>query len=148
MSLSQTRGMSIATRPNRGDLATGSGNGSGSTTGISRPPKELLPDGGNLVPAPAPAPERVLAQDALHLLRLMRLNGPGSLPPGTRSLVPDVESVHRQLLPIRSRRSLAASYRREAFHERVLLTQDTIESAGATRVAYVLRWLELGPDRS
>lgn len=146
MSAPQTARMSIATRPTGGDPASGSS--SGSAIGSPRPPKELLPDGGNLVPAPAPPPERVLAQDALHLLRLMRLNGPGSLPPGTRGLVPDVESVRRQLVPICSRRSLAASYRREAFHERVLLTQETIETAGATRVAYALRWLELGPDRS
>ena len=55
--------------------------------------------------------------------------------PTTRSREADVSFVRDQREPIRSRRSPAASYRREA------------TLAGATGLACALRWLELGPDR-
>ncbi len=125
---SQTAGMSIATRPPGPAPMRGSRNGGRTSIGISRPPTELLPDGGTPAPALAPAPERVLARDAPRLIRGRRVDD--------RSREADVSFVRDQLEPIRSRRSLAASYRREA------------TLAGATGLAYALRWLELGPDRS
>jgi hypothetical protein len=55
---------------------------------------------------------------------------------------PDVDAVRHQLGPIRTRRSLAASYGREAFH------RTDPGGAAAVRLAYALRWAELGPDRA
>ncbi|MEO7230259.1 MAG: hypothetical protein ABIZ30_06695, partial [Candidatus Limnocylindrales bacterium] len=60
----------------------------------------------------------------------------------------EVEVVRRQLDPIRSRRSLAASYRREAFHHRDAAIEDTRSRGAVARLAYAFQWLELGPDRS
>ena len=96
----------------------------------------LLPDGGSLAPAPASTPERVLARDALRLLRLVAMDDHG----------PEFEAIRRQLDPIRSRRSLAASYRQEAVNRGSALDADT-QPPGIVRLAYARRWLELGPDR-
>ena len=60
----------------------------------------------------------------------------------------DVESVRRQLDPIHTRRSLAASYGREAFHEGLALSPRSSALARATRIAYAIRWLELGAKRT
>lgn len=137
-------GMSIATRPTGGSPASGSRDERGTPIGTSRPPEELLPDGGNLAPGPVPAPDRVLARDARRLLESLRLQhqprASGSI------LTAEMEAVRDQLRPIRSRRSLAASYGREAFHDRAAQTDRG--SVHPTRIAYALRWLELGPDRS
>ncbi len=66
-----------------------------------------------------------------------------------------VEVVRRQLAPIRSRSSLAASFGREAFHVRrqVGLSPDVEGMPAATppgpvRLAYALRWLELGDGQA
>jgi len=65
-----------------------------------------------------------------------------------------VEAIRRQLAPIRSRSGLAASFDREAFHVRrqVGLSPDVEGMPAATppgpvRLAYALRWLELGDGR-
>ena len=46
------------------------------------------------------------------------------------------------LAPLRSRKALAASYGREAFH--LVLDETAKDDPGAVRLAYALRWLELG----
>ena len=59
------------------------------------------------------------------------------------SFARQVDAVRRQLRPIRTRRALAASFEREAFHVR----RSALEAApalGPVRVAYAVRWMELG----
>jgi hypothetical protein len=64
-----------------------------------------------------------------------------------------VEATRRQLAPIRTRSGLAASFGREAFHvRRAGLDVDHGDAAmagtlGPVRLAYALRWLELGDGR-
>jgi hypothetical protein len=145
--------MSIAIHPPEPDLASRSRVGGETSVGISRPPKELLPEGGNLAPAPAPALPRVSARDAIRSIRgARRIGSSERLPWPQGSVSEEVEIVRRQLAPIRTRHSLAASYRREAFH--VMDTEmdppdvATVWSPAAVcRLAYAIRWLELGPDR-
>lgn len=106
------------------------------------PARDLLAAAGTLVPAPVPAPARALALDALRLLR--RLRDPARRPDrwSQPSFRREIELVRAHLAPLRSRKALAASYGREAFHT----TLDTAarDDPGAVRVAYALRWLELG----
>ena len=108
----------------------------------SPPPVDLLRSGGSLVPAPAPAPTRALALDALPLLR--RLRDPARRPDrwAEPSFGREIELVRAHLAPLRSRKALAASYGREAFH--VTFDPSARDDPGAVRVAYALRWLELG----
>jgi hypothetical protein len=139
--------MSIVAHLPRLDPLTGSRLGGASPVDSSEPPKELLPDGGSLAPAPAPAPERVLARDALRLIRLARTAGPAAIPWSGNDLPAEIEDIRRQLVPIRSRRSLSASYRREALNRGGIQDLEGRRS-GVVRLAYTLRWLELGPDRA
>ena len=101
----------------------------------------------HLVPVPrpvaasVPAPARALALDALRIARLLR--DPARRParwnqPGFGA---EVELIRRHLAPVRTHRTLAASYGREAFH----LTPTRADRADPcpTRLAYALRWLEL-----
>jgi hypothetical protein len=108
----------------------------------SPPPGDLLPSGGSLVPAPVPAPARALALDALRLLR--RLRDPARRPDrwGQPAFGREIELVRVHLAPLRTRKALAASYGREAFHIR--LDPSARDNPGPVRVAYALRWLELG----
>jgi hypothetical protein len=53
-----------------------------------------------------------------------------------------MELVRAHLAPLRSRKALAASYGREAFH--VVLDDTARDDLGAVRLAYAIRWLELG----
>ena len=119
--------------PRRGDEGVGS---------TELPSRDLLPAGGPDVPASVPAPARALALDALRLLRRL-------LDPARRSerwakptFRRETELVRAHLAPLRSREALAASYGREAFH----LSMDDAgrDDPGAVRLAYALRWLELG----
>ncbi|MFP5341343.1 MAG: hypothetical protein ACLGIJ_00250 [Candidatus Limnocylindria bacterium] len=55
----------------------------------------------------------------------------------------EIEAVRRHLAPFRSRAALARSYAREAFH---VLPGPADDEPGAVRLAYALRWLELGPS--
>jgi hypothetical protein len=150
MSRPDDAGMSIDVRepgshPKRGPRA-----GDGTTIGDLRLSGDLLPSGGAPAPAPAPTPQRALALDALHLLRHLR----GTIAAGPAwsdvSFGRQVEAVRRQLAPIRSRAGLAASFGREAFHVRRASTDAIDGSApamatpGPVRLAYALRWLELG----
>ncbi len=115
----------------------------GSAVGSTTPPsRDLLPDGGVLAPAPVPAPARALALDALRLLRRLRDPARRSDLWAQPSFRREIELVRAHLDPLRTRRALAASYGREAFHHR--LDDGDRDDPGAVRVAYALRWLELG----
>ena len=93
--------------------------------------------------SPPSSPARALAGDALAILRLVR--GAGR-PPAIWSTVPfgrEVELVRAHLRPIRTRAALSASFGHEAFH----LAPEAVAAArsvGPVRVAYAIRWLELG----
>jgi hypothetical protein len=93
------------------------------------------------LPAPVPAPARALALDALRVARLLR--DPARRP--ARWTQPafgaEVELIRRHLAPVRTRRTLAASYGREAFN--LAPTHADIADPSPTRLAYALRWLEL-----
>ena len=110
----------------------------------SHPPLEvLLPSSGSLAPAPAPAPHRALALDAIRLRRGLR--DPDRRPAGwgDTAFAREVELVRCHLAPLRNRRSLTASFGREAFQT---LDLDSSRPAplGPIRAAYAIRWLELG----
>lgn len=123
----------LATDPRQGGASIGSN--------VS-PPRDLLPSGGVVVPSPVPAPARALALDALRLLRRLRdparRDGRWSQPSSRR----EIELVRAHLTPLRTRKALAASYGREAFH--VSMDNAASDDPGAVRLAYALRWLELG----
>jgi hypothetical protein len=123
----------LAAVPRRGGASIGN-NGS--------PPRDLLPSGGVVTLTPVPAPARALALDALRLLRRLRdparREGRWSQPSSRR----EIELVRAHLAPLRTRRALAASYGREAFH--VSMDNAARDDPGAVRLAYALRWLELG----
>src|SRR4249919_3937095 len=99
-SRAETRAMSIVALLPRPDPLTGSRLGGDASVDASQPPKELLPDGGNPAAAPAPVPERVLARDALRLIR--RIDpGRAARSPSVEGARPDeTECVRRQLDPI------------------------------------------------
>jgi hypothetical protein len=114
------------------------------TLGVHPPsPGALLPTGDTLAPAPALTPARALALDALRLLR--RLRDPARRPDrwATDAFDREVELVRCHLAPLRTRAALAGSYGREAFHHASPSTSGD-DDPGAVRVAYALRWLELG----
>jgi hypothetical protein len=96
-------------------------------------------------------PRRVLALDAIRIMGRLRSTAPV---PGRwleRSFGREVEFVRAHLQPIRTRAMLAASFGREAFHVPVLRDPETADERGlesAVRVAYALRWLELGNGSS
>jgi hypothetical protein len=116
--------------------------GGGSTTG-SWPLEALLPLSGALAPAPAPAPHRALALDALRLRRSLR--DADRRPAGWTdpAFAREVELIRCHLAPLRNRRSLTASFGREAFQT---LDFDRVRPRplGPIRAAYAIRWLELG----
>ena len=128
-----TTAMHLAPVQRRGGTSIGS---------ATPPPRDLLPVGGSLAAAPVPAPTRALALDALRLLR--RLGDPARRPDrwSQPSFRREIELVRAHLAPLRSRQALAASYGREAFHLR--LDEAARDDPGAVRLAYALRWLELG----
>jgi hypothetical protein len=73
-------------------------------------PSVLLSPGTPTLQAPVPAPARALALDALRLIRLLR--DPARRPERWQqpSFGEEVELIRRHLAPVRSRRTLAASY--------------------------------------
>ena len=93
-------------------------------------------------PVPVPAPARALALDALRLRR--RLRDPAQRPDrwAEPTFRREIELVRAHLAPLRSRKALAASYGREAFHLSPAGT--ALDDPGAVRLAYALRWVELG----
>ena len=93
------------------------------------------------LPATVRASARALALDALRIARLLR--DPARRParwnqPGFGA---EVELIRRHLAPVRTRRTLAASYGREAFHQS--MTPADRADPSPARLAYALRWLEL-----
>lgn len=119
-----------APRPARNRRARPAAGAPDASIDSSRPPEDLLPDGGN-PPTPAPAPDTLPAR------------GEFDADPG-HSRDAEVDLVLEQLTPIRSRAALVSSYEREAFH-RVGCAVGGRRSR-ATRLAYVRRWLALGAD--
>jgi hypothetical protein len=105
-------------------------------------PEDLLPAGDSLATAPAPAPARALALDALRLLR--RLRDPALRPDrwSQPTFRHEIELIRAHLAPLRTRKALAASYGREAFH--LSMDDAARHDPGPVRLAYALRWLELG----
>jgi hypothetical protein len=92
---------------------------------------------------------RDLARIALDVV--VRAVDPASLPRrwSTHAFAREVAAVRAQLAPIRSRESLAESFGREA-SVAATLTPPTVvppQPPGPVRVAYAIRWLELGDDR-
>jgi hypothetical protein len=118
--------------------------GSGSDVSTASPPADLLPPGGELVSAEAPAPHRALALDALCVVRTLRDHPRDVGPWGAPAFAREVELVRRHLAPIRDRRGLAASYGREAFRMRDARERGDPPGLRPSRVAYAIRWLELG----
>ena len=90
-----------------------------------------------------------LARIALDVV--VRAVDPISLPRrwSTVAFAREVAAVRAQLAPIRSRPSLAESFGREAAVAATLIppTIDPGVPPGPVRVAYAIRWLELGDDR-
>jgi hypothetical protein len=107
------------------------------------PSEDLLPSGGASHPAPVPAPHRAPALDALRILRSLRDHPRDAGPWGESAFAREVDRVRCHLVPIRSRRGLAASFGREAFQ---VLDRDGWDQRGhdPVRIAYAVRWLELG----
>jgi hypothetical protein len=113
-------------------------------TGLAAPPEDLLPSSGAPVPAPALAPHRALALDAVRIRRTLHARAREALPWAEPAFAREVESVRRQLGPIRSRRGLAASFAREASQPGGPERTRAADPLRPLRVAYALRWLELG----
>lgn len=99
----------------------------------------VRPGGDDAVGAAAPPPEDLLPSGGID----------HGVPPAAgldAAFLREVEEVRRQLEPLRTRGSLAASFGREAGH----WTPDGLTPAPAggsitpLRFAYALRWLELG----
>jgi hypothetical protein len=106
--------------------------------------EDLLRSRVSLAPATAPAPLRALALDALRLRRGLSDRRFRPVEWGERGFERQVELVRTHLRPLRHRGVLAASFGREAFQS--LERRDVRETIalGPTRVAYAIRWLELG----
>ena len=111
--------------------------------GRSSPPEGLLPSGGASAPVPAPAPHRALALDAIRLRRGLRDPLRRPEPWHEAAFAREVELIRCHLAPLRNRRSLAASFGREAFQS---LDPECAAALplGPARAAYAIRWLELG----
>ncbi len=145
--------MPIDTRPPATEMGV-SRPGGAVTAGIAAPPPEvLLPSGdrpapdaaGRTTPAatsPWTTPQRALALDAVRLLR--RIQDPIRRPDRWHDddIARDIALIRRHLAPLRTRRALAASFTREAFHHRPPV--DAESDPGPVRLAYAIRWLELG----
>jgi hypothetical protein len=91
--------------------------------------------------------DRVLAAEALRLRPW--LEDPGRRPAtwSEPAFAREVALVRAHLAPIRSPAGLEASFAREAFHTGHAPDVDDSAVAGPVRVAYAIRWLELGEDR-
>jgi hypothetical protein len=131
----------------------GSGWSSNPRSVVDRPlgnqarPTVLLPSGGATAVASAPAPHRALALDALRVLRILRDHPRDAGPWGEPAFAREVDLIRRHLAPIVSRRALSSSYSREAFRAPTARPTDP-STARPARVAYAVRWLELGDGQS
>jgi hypothetical protein len=82
----------------------------------------------------------VLALDALRLLRDLRDPARWPDPWGDPAFARQTDQIRRHLGPLRSRGTLAASFGREAFQ----VATEPGDPVSPIRVAYAIRWLELG----
>src|SRR5262245_5265752 len=89
-----------------------------------------------------PDPVAVLVDDASRILLTMTGDLPAATPWGTRRFAREVALVRRHLEPVASPAVLASAFGREAFQSAGAPTT----SAGPTRVAYAIRWIELQLD--
>ena len=113
-----------------------------SNVGDHPPLDGLLPSSGVSVPAPAPVPHRALALDALRLRRGLRDVHRRPQGWGDAAFAREVELVRCHLAPLRNRRSLTASFGREAF-QTLDVARSRPRTLGPIRTAYAIRWLEL-----
>lgn len=111
--------------------------------GRSTPPDGLLPSGGAPAPVPAPAPHRALALDAIRLRQGLRDPLRRPEPWDDAGFAREVELIRCHLAPLRNRRSLTASFGREAFQS-LEPKRAAALPLGPIRAAYAIRWLELG----
>jgi hypothetical protein len=97
---------------------------------------------------PGPDPRHELARLALDLV--VRTAEPSDMPARWRTYPfgQEVDRTRAQLAPIRSRSALLASFSREASIAVSRGAADTGLPAGPVRVAYAIRWLELGDGRA
>ncbi|HEX2755586.1 MAG TPA: hypothetical protein VHM48_08990 [Candidatus Limnocylindrales bacterium] len=95
----------------------------------------------------APDPRHELAHLALDLV--VRTAEPVDLPRrwATPMFGREVDRTRAQLAPIRSRAGLIASFSREAAIAVTRSADGRDQPAGPVRVAYAIRWLELGDGR-
>ena len=139
--------MPIDTRPTGASATLASPSGTSVATGDRAQPGALLPSGDAQTVAPAPAPHRVLALDALAIRRLLRDRPRDAGLWGEPAFAREVDRIRAQLAPIRDRRGLAASWGREAFRVHGQDPRDAPDAHArprASRAAYAVRWLELG----
>jgi hypothetical protein len=136
--------MPIVARQPGSDPPTGSRSGDDAPNGHPATPEDLLPSGVAPAAAPALAPHRALALDALRVLDMLQSLPRDAGPWGGPAFAREVEAVRGQLAPIRDRRGLAASFGREAFRAFPAAEVDPAVGLGPVRVAYAVRWLELG----
>ena len=118
--------------------------GTDSSLGCTSSPGALLPSGDATGLGPVQVPDRMLALDALMVTRTLRDHPRDADPWGEPAFAREVDLIRSQLMPIRSRRGLAASFEREAFQSQELAGPRELATMRAVRVAYALRWLELG----
>jgi hypothetical protein len=98
----------------------------------------------NLVGAAKDDPHQALALDAVRLSRLLAIRSRHPARWQAPSFRREIDLVRAHLSPIRTRASLAASFGREAFHGRPPAGSARALAESAVRVAYAIRWLELG----
>ena len=136
----------VARQPGPGP-SEGTRSGVEPSLGDTAPPGALLPSGDARAPAPAPAPHRGLALAALRVQRTLRDRPRDAGLWGEPAFARVVDRIRGQLAPIRSRRALAASWSREAFQRTRTGPEMDGTASEATRIAYAVRWMELGDGR-
>jgi hypothetical protein len=136
--------MPIDARPAGSDAALALVAAGNATLGGATSPGELLPSGDRTGLGTVQAPHRTLALDALMVTRTLRDHPRDADPWGEPAFAREVDLIRGQLMPIRSRRGLARSFEREAFQSREFAGAREHATLRAVRVAYALRWLELG----
>ena len=91
----------------------------------------------------APRAGELLPSDLAPIVRTLRDHPRDAGLWGEPAFAWEVERIRRQLAPIVSRRALVSSYGREAFRGATVAAGES-RSIGPVRLAYAVRWLELG----
>jgi hypothetical protein len=136
--------MPIVARLAGSDASSASPTAMAAPLGGARSPGALLPSGDSVGLPPARAQHRTLALDALLVTRTLRDHPRDAGPWGEPAFAREVDLIRSQLAPIRTRRGLAASFSREAFQSAESGGPSQPGALPAVRVAYAVRWLELG----